>query len=61
MTQLEHARLNGAYVHPGPGKMTVQEWSALWMRGQVQLKPKTRSSYESLVRCWVLPRWARSH
>jgi hypothetical protein len=57
MTQLEHAQLNGAYVDPAAGKMTVGEWSAKWMHSQVQLKPKTRSSYESLLRCWVLPRW----
>jgi integrase len=59
MTQLEHARLNGAYVDPAAGKMTVGEWSRRWMHGQVQLKAKTRSSYESLLRCWVLPRWER--
>jgi integrase len=57
MTQLEHARLNGAYVDRGAGKMTVEEWSAKWIHSQVQLKPKTRASYESLLRCWVLPRW----
>jgi integrase len=57
MTQLEHAQLNGAYVDPAAGKMTVGEWSAKWLHSQVQLKPKTRSSYESLLRCWVLPRW----
>jgi len=58
-TQVEHATLNGAYVDPASGKMTVGEWSTRWMHGQVQLKPKTRSSYESLLRCWVLPRWAK--
>ena len=57
MTELEHARLLGAYVDPGAGRITVGEWSAKWMHSQVQLKPKTRSSYESLLRCWVLPRW----
>ena len=57
MTQLGHARLSGAYVDPGAGKLTVEEWSTRWLHRQVQLKPKTRSSYESLLRCWVLPRW----
>ncbi len=57
MTELEHARLIGAYVDPGAGKMTLGEWSAKWLQSQVQLKPKTRSSYDSLLRCWVLPRW----
>ena len=59
MTQLEHARLSGAYVDPAAGKMTIGEWSKRWMHAQVQLKPKTRTSYESLLRCWVLPRWER--
>src|SRR3954447_25987350 len=57
MTQLEYARLNGAYVDPAAGKITIGEWAARWMHAQVQLKPKTRSSYESLLRCWLLPRW----
>ena len=59
MTNLDHGRLNGAYVDPSAGRMTVGEWSERWMRGQVQLKPKTRASYESLLRCWVLPRWEK--
>jgi integrase len=59
MTNLDHGRLNGAYVDPSAGRMTVGEWSERWMRGQVHLKPKTRASYESLLRCWVLPRWEK--
>jgi integrase len=59
MTNLDHGRLNGAYVDPSAGRMTVGEWSERWMSGQVQLKPKTRASYESLLRCWVLPRWEK--
>lgn len=59
MTNLDHGRLNGAYVDPSAGRMTVGEWAERWMRGQVQLKPKTRASYESLLRCWVIPRWGK--
>jgi len=40
MTQLERARLSGAYVDPGAGKMTVEEWSAKGTHSQVQLKPR---------------------
>lgn len=34
--------------------MNIEEWSARWLRIQ-RLKPRTRESYESLVRLYILP------
>src|SRR5438309_164886 len=48
---------NDTWVDPGRSKMTVEEWSEPWMAGRVHLKPKTLSSYRSLLSTRVLPRW----
>ena len=48
---------NDTWVDPGRSKMTVGEWSEPWMAGRVHLKPKTLSSYRSLLSTRVLPRW----
>ncbi len=51
------AVLTGRYVDPALSRVTVGEWSARWLEG-VQVKPSTRATYESLLRCHVLPTWA---
>src|SRR4051794_6823213 len=48
---------NDTWVDPGRSKMTVGEWSETWMAGRVHLKPKTLSSYRSLLTTRVLPTW----
>src|SRR3954453_22470715 len=48
---------NDTWVDPGRSKMTVGEWSEPWMAGRVHLKPKTLSSYRSLLSTRVLPTW----
>ncbi len=49
--------LDGSYIDPARSRLTVGEWSVPWMAGRVHLKPKTLSSYRSLLRTKVLPRW----
>src|SRR4051794_31026142 len=49
--------LTGRYVDPALSRVTVGEWSARWLAGQHQLKPSTRATYESLLRCHVVPSW----
>ena len=49
--------LDGSYIDPARSRLTVGEWSGPWMAGRVHLKPKTLSSYRSLLRTKVLPRW----
>jgi integrase len=45
------------WVDPRRSRMTVGEWSEPWMAGRVHLKPKTQSSYRSLLVTRVLPAW----
>src|SRR4028118_789861 len=49
---------NDTWVDPGRSKMTVGQWSETWMAGRVHLKPKTLSSYRSLLATRVLPTWS---
>lgn len=49
---------DGTYVDPSLSKVTFGDWSRVWLDGQVQLKPSTRSRYEGLLRVQVLPTWA---
>jgi hypothetical protein len=51
------AVLTGRYVDPALSRVTVGEWSTRWLGG-VQVKPSTRATYESLLRCHVLPTWS---
>jgi len=38
----------------------VEQWAAQWMRSATHLRPKTRVSYESLVRRLIVPRLGRT-
>lgn len=58
LTGVEHSVLAGAYVDPAVGRVTVGEWGGQWLAGRVDLKPKTRASYESLWRTCVAPAWS---
>jgi integrase len=49
--------VRGDYVDPARSRMTLGEWAAPWIAGRAHLKPKTLSSYRSLLRTRVLPRW----
>jgi integrase len=44
------------WTDPQRGRITVGEWSARWL-AQAQVKPSTRASYQSLLRCQVWPTW----
>lgn len=58
LDDVSSAMLTGRYVDPALSRVTVGEWSARWLAGQHQLKPSTRATYDSLLRCHVLPSWA---
>lgn len=49
--------LDGSYLDPRRGVITVAAWSEVWLSGQAQLKESTRTRYESLLRVHVLPQW----
>ncbi|MGH3484753.1 MAG: tyrosine-type recombinase/integrase [Nocardioidaceae bacterium] len=50
----------GRWADPRRGQISVEQWAAQWMRSATHLKPKTRVSYESLVRRLIVPRLGRT-
>jgi integrase len=46
-------------VDPAKARVTVEEWSQVWLATKAHLRPRTREKYESALRVWVLPRWGR--
>ncbi len=57
LTSVRSALLSGNYVDASAGRITVEEWSAVWMNAQVALKPSTRAGYAGVLRRYVLPKW----
>jgi len=53
---VEVSRSRGELVDPVLGKISLGEWSTLWLRAVAPgLKPKTLASYESLLNSRILP------
>jgi integrase len=52
------ARVSGTYVDPRVALVTVGEWAALWLAGQVHLKASSRARTEGIVTKHVTHRWA---
>lgn len=50
----------GEWLDPQLGKETFREWAALWVPTIAGLTPKTRESYESILRRHLLPRFAET-
>ena len=46
--------LRNDYVDPRAGKVPLEEWSKKWAGG-LTVKPKTKATYESLLRSRILP------
>jgi integrase len=57
LASVEVARARGEWVDPVLARVRVGEWSAVWLAGQVQLKPSTRARYELAVIRHILPAW----
>lgn len=49
----------GEWIDPASSRVTVAEWSTVWLATKSHLKPRTPESYDSVLRIWVLPRWKR--
>jgi len=49
----------GDWVDPAKSRVTVDEWSQVWLATKAHLRPRTREKYESALRVWVIPRWGR--
>jgi hypothetical protein len=54
---VEVARARGEWIDPVLARVRVGEWSAVWLAGQVQLKPSTKARYELAVTRHILPAW----
>jgi integrase len=52
---IEDAKLRGAYVDPGAGKVSFGEWAERWYTTTAHLKPSTRRDYRMLLDHQVLP------
>lgn len=50
--------LRGDWIDPRRGKELFGEWAAMWLDTLGGRKPKTRESYESIVRKHLMPRFA---
>jgi integrase len=55
LSAIELEMQSGRWTDPRRGRVTVGEWADRWMLSATHLKPKTRASYDSLVRCLILP------
>jgi len=60
VTTVDAALLGGTYGAPRAGKVTVGEYAPVWMATKVNLKPKTRAGYESLLEAQIQPRWSKA-
>ncbi len=49
----------GEWTDPLRGRVTVGDYAEEWLRGKVDLKESTRTSYDALLRSHVAPTWAR--
>lgn len=53
----ETAKDKGEWIDPKLGRTTVDEWAERWYQSTVNLKPKTRRNYRSLLDKHLLPHW----
>jgi integrase len=54
----EKAKLHrGEWAPTALSKITIKEWAPTWLASKAALKSRTQSSYESLWRTVVQPRW----
>lgn len=53
----ETAKLRSEWLDPTLTRVTLGEWSKVWLSTKASLKPKTRATYESILTSRVLPRW----
>lgn len=52
---VEADKARGAWLDPVLAKTRVDEWAGIWLSVKINLKPKTRVGYESLLSVHILP------
>jgi integrase len=56
LTMLEADKLTGDWIDPKLARTNFGSWANQWLATKVNLKPKTRVGYESLLRRHVIPK-----
>lgn len=59
LAQIEREIRTRLWVDPHEGKVLFEVWALRWFASRVDLKPKTVSTYENLLRTRVLPAFGR--
>jgi integrase len=54
---MESQKARGEWLDPALARITVGDWAASWLEGQVQLKPSTMIRYRVALRNQILPTW----
>lgn len=57
---MESAKARGLYNDPSLGKIRYEKWARHWLDSKIRLKPKTRETYESLLRTHVVPEFGKT-
>ena len=57
----EDAIRRGAWSDPSAGQITVGQWATRWLEQRTDLRPRTRSLYELLLRRHILPVFGSKH
>ncbi|MFJ9612555.1 tyrosine-type recombinase/integrase [Streptomyces noursei] len=56
LVKIEAQISEGRWLDPSEGRTTVSDWADRWYASaSTELKPKTRSLYEGLIRLWIKP------
>lgn len=55
LTTVQHSKLDGSYVDPGKGRLTMAEWVPMWRSGIVDLRPSTLARDDGYVDRYILP------
>lgn len=56
LVKIEAQISEGRWLDPAEGRTTVSAWADRWYASaSTELKPKTRSLYEGLIRLWIKP------
>src|SRR5690606_20072502 len=59
LASVEVSRSRGEWVDPALSRVRVKDWAAIWLAGQVQLKPSTKARYELALSRHVFPAWEK--
>ncbi|MGD0313904.1 MAG: tyrosine-type recombinase/integrase [Acidimicrobiales bacterium] len=55
LTSVQHSKLDGSYVDPGAGRLTMDEWIPIWRAGVVDLRPSTLARDDGYIERYISP------